>query len=85
MTMNVLGYATHSPTDALVPYRFERREPRADDVVVEILYCGVCHTDLHRTYALTGGWNCGLMCSKLGVNVWMNAAMISLNNSRFKR
>ena len=47
MTMNVLGYATHSPKDALAPYRFERREPRADDVVVEILYCGVCHSDLH--------------------------------------
>ncbi|HOW77193.1 MAG TPA: NAD(P)-dependent alcohol dehydrogenase [Candidatus Competibacteraceae bacterium] len=49
MTINVLGYATHSPIDDLAPYRFERREPRADDVVVEILYCGVCHTDLHMT------------------------------------
>ena len=47
MTMNVLGYATHSPTDALAPYRFERREPRPNDVVIEILYCGVCHSDLH--------------------------------------
>jgi alcohol dehydrogenase (NADP+) len=48
MTMKVLGYATHSPTDALAPYRFERREPRPDDVVIEILYCGVCHSDLHQ-------------------------------------
>lgn len=47
MTMNVLGYAAHSPTDDLAPYRFDRREPRADDVVIEILYCGVCHSDLH--------------------------------------
>jgi len=31
MIMNILGYATHSPSDNLVPYRFERREPRADD------------------------------------------------------
>jgi alcohol dehydrogenase (NADP+) len=46
--MNVLGYATHSPTDDLAPYRFDRREPRADDVVIEILYCGVCHSDLHQ-------------------------------------
>lgn len=45
--MNVLGYATHSPTDALAPFHFERREPRANDVVIEILYCGVCHSDLH--------------------------------------
>lgn len=47
MNMNVLGYAAHSPTDDLAPYRFDRREPRADDVVIEILYCGVCHSDLH--------------------------------------
>ncbi len=47
MTINVLGYAAQSATEALVPFRFERRDPRADDVVVEILYCGVCHTDLH--------------------------------------
>jgi alcohol dehydrogenase (NADP+) len=48
MTMNVLGYATPSAKDALAPYRFERREPRANDVVIEILYCGVCHSDLHQ-------------------------------------
>jgi alcohol dehydrogenase (NADP+) len=48
MTMNVLGYATHSPTDSLAPHRFVRREPRSDDVVIEILYCGVCHSDLHQ-------------------------------------
>jgi alcohol dehydrogenase (NADP+) len=48
MEMNVLGYATHSAKDALAPYRFERREPRANDVVIEILYCGVCHSDLHQ-------------------------------------
>jgi len=47
MTMKVLGYATHSPTDALAPFHFERREPRPRDVVIEILYCGVCHSDLH--------------------------------------
>nr|WP_198157662.1 NAD(P)-dependent alcohol dehydrogenase [Methylobacterium nodulans] len=46
--MNVLGYAAQSAKAALVPYRFYRREPRADDVVIEILYCGVCHSDLHH-------------------------------------
>ncbi len=46
--MNVLGYATHSSTDDLAPYHFERRAPRADDVAIEILYCGVCHSDLHQ-------------------------------------
>ncbi|HEX2581810.1 MAG TPA: NAD(P)-dependent alcohol dehydrogenase [Dongiaceae bacterium] len=47
MTMNVAGYAAQSATAPLAPYRFERRDPRPDDVVIEILYCGVCHSDLH--------------------------------------
>ena len=45
--MKVNGYAAHAATAPLAPYEFERREPRADDVVIDILYCGVCHTDLH--------------------------------------
>lgn len=48
MTMNVLGYAAQSAKDALAPHRFVRRDPRPDDVVIQILYCGVCHTDLHQ-------------------------------------
>lgn len=48
MTMNVLGHAAPSVGAPLVPYRFERREPRADDVAIEFLYCGVCHSDLHH-------------------------------------
>lgn len=37
MTLDVLGYAVQSATDALAPFRFERREPRDHDVVIEIL------------------------------------------------
>jgi uncharacterized zinc-type alcohol dehydrogenase-like protein len=47
MPISVVGYAAHSAQSELVPYRFERRDPRPDDVVMEILYCGVCHSDLH--------------------------------------
>ena len=45
--MNAFGYAAHSPDSRLAPFRFERRELRGDDVLVDILYCGVCHSDLH--------------------------------------
>lgn len=55
MSMNVLGYATQSARGALAPYRFERRNSRPDDVVVEILYCGVCHSDLHQARNDWGG------------------------------
>lgn len=45
--MNVLGYAAHSATALLEPFSFTRRALREDDVIIDILYCGVCHTDLH--------------------------------------
>ncbi|HYQ40165.1 MAG TPA: NAD(P)-dependent alcohol dehydrogenase [Pseudomonas sp.] len=54
MTLKVLGYAAQSATDALAPFRFERRDPRASDVVIEVLYCGVCHSDLHQA---RNDWN----------------------------
>jgi uncharacterized zinc-type alcohol dehydrogenase-like protein len=43
----VNGYAAQQATTPLTPFEFERREPRARDVQIEILYCGVCHSDLH--------------------------------------
>ncbi|MGA9823965.1 MAG: NAD(P)-dependent alcohol dehydrogenase [Methylocystis sp.] len=46
--MKAHGYATHSATSPLVPFQFERRDSRPDDVTIEILYCGVCHSDLHQ-------------------------------------
>lgn len=48
MTDTVRAYAAHSPTGRLGLFNFDRRSPRADDVVIEILYCGVCHSDVHN-------------------------------------
>lgn len=53
--MEVHGYAAYNFTDPLAPFLFERREPRSDDVVIDILYCGVCHTDLHSVRNHSGG------------------------------
>ncbi|HEY2255882.1 MAG TPA: NAD(P)-dependent alcohol dehydrogenase [Variovorax sp.] len=41
------AYAARSATTALAPFTFERRTPSARDVAIRILYCGVCHSDLH--------------------------------------
>ena len=41
------GFATTSPTTPLSPFTFNRRDVGAQDVQIEILYCGVCHSDLH--------------------------------------
>lgn len=46
--MKVSGYAALSPTAPLALFQVERRTPRPDDVTLEILYCGVCHSDLHQ-------------------------------------
>lgn len=41
------AYAAMEVAGRLVPWDFTRRSPRPHDVLVEILYCGVCHTDIH--------------------------------------
>src|SRR4028119_840051 len=41
------GYAAQSPNSALAPWNFQRREIGSHDVLIEIRYCGVCHTDIH--------------------------------------
>jgi uncharacterized zinc-type alcohol dehydrogenase-like protein len=43
-----LGYAAKNATSELAPIDFERREPGAHDVAIDILYCGVCHSDIHQ-------------------------------------
>ncbi|CAA0373108.1 hypothetical protein SK92_02791 [Klebsiella oxytoca] len=51
--MKTVGYAAHAADAKLVPYHFERRDLRENDVAIEILYCGVCHSDLHT---VNGDW-----------------------------
>lgn len=45
--MKTVGYAAKSAESPLAPFAFERRALRPNDVAMEILYCGVCHSDLH--------------------------------------
>jgi uncharacterized zinc-type alcohol dehydrogenase-like protein len=42
------GYAAPQANHLLEPFKFERREVGPHDVLIEILYCGVCHSDLHK-------------------------------------
>lgn len=44
----VKGYAAQDATSAVAPWSFERRDPGPFDVEFDILYCGVCHSDLHQ-------------------------------------
>ncbi len=49
------GYAARSATAPLCPFHFDRREPGPRDVQIEILYCGVCHSDVHAARDEWGG------------------------------
>lgn len=42
------GYAATDASKPLAPFTFERREPGDDDVLIDIKYCGVCHSDIHQ-------------------------------------
>ena len=35
-------------TKPIGPFKFEQRQSRPDDVIIDIEYCGVCHSDLHQ-------------------------------------
>lgn len=45
--MKTQGYAALSATTPLVPFTFSRRPPGPCDIHIEILYCGICHSDIH--------------------------------------
>lgn len=49
------GYAARGATLPLEPFSFDRREPRPHDVLIEIMYCGVCHSDIHTARNEWGG------------------------------
>jgi uncharacterized zinc-type alcohol dehydrogenase-like protein len=46
--IQVNGYAAKQAKTPLTPYSFERREPRAHDIVIDIKYSGICHSDIHQ-------------------------------------
>ncbi len=48
MTTKAKSYAAQNAASALAPLAINRREPSPTDVELEILYCGVCHSDLHQ-------------------------------------
>ncbi|AYK02981.1 NAD(P)-dependent alcohol dehydrogenase [Legionella sainthelensi] len=51
----VKGYAAHSAKAPLTPYSFDRREVGEHDVLIDIHYCGICHSDIHLVRGEWGG------------------------------
>src|SRR6201993_142857 len=46
-TFAAKAFAAQNTSGSMAPYTLQRREPRPQDVQIEILFCGVCHSDLH--------------------------------------
>ncbi len=53
--MKVKAYAAAGVGAQLAPFVIERREPRSEDVLIDIEYCGVCHSDIHQVRDEWGG------------------------------
>lgn len=76
-TIQAFGYAAESAQSSLSPFSFQRREPLPRDIQIEILYCGVCHSDLHTArnewqntvYPFVPGHEIVGRVSKVGVEV----------------
>ena len=75
--ISVIGYAVNQAKAPLAPYSFQRREPKEYDVLIDIKYCGICHTDIHQvnnewggsTYPMVPGHEIVGTVSKMGSKV----------------
>jgi uncharacterized zinc-type alcohol dehydrogenase-like protein len=48
LLLSARAYGTSGPSTPLGPMTIRRREPRPQDIQIDILYCGICHSDLHQ-------------------------------------
>jgi alcohol dehydrogenase (NADP+) len=47
-TFTAKAFAARSASSGMAPFTFQRRSPRPQDVQIEVLFCGICHSDLHQ-------------------------------------
>jgi len=79
--MKTIGYAADNVGASLKPYHFERRALRANDVAMEILYCGVCHSDLHQ---VRNDWGTSLYPLVPGHEIIGRVTEVGSDVTRFK-
>ncbi|QOW19248.1 NAD(P)-dependent alcohol dehydrogenase [Lysobacter ciconiae] len=76
------AYAAPDGQSPLAPFTIERRAPRAGEVLIDILYCGVCHSDLHQVRAQWG--SNGIFPMVPGHEIVGRVAQVGLGVERFK-
>jgi len=75
------GYAVHDQTAPLVPFSFERRAVGPDDVRIQILYSGICHSDLHQA---RDDWGGSIFPMVPGHEIIGRVTEVGANVTRFK-
>lgn len=79
--ISVKGYAAHSAKTPLVPYSFERRDVKEHDVLIDIEYCGICHSDIHQA---RDGWGGSMFPMVPGHEIVGTVSQIGNGVSNFK-
>ena len=79
--LEIAGYAAQSATTPVAPFSFTRRDPRPNDVVIDVLYCGVCHTDIHQT---RNGWGNAVYPMVPGHEIVGRVAQVGGDVTQFK-
>ncbi|KAI3757249.1 hypothetical protein L6452_04783 [Arctium lappa] len=75
--LTVSGWAAHDASGVITPYTFKRRVNGDNDVSIKILYCGICHTDIHHAknewgntmYPVVPGHEITGVITEVGINV----------------
>ena len=75
------GYAAKDAQTIPEPWNFERKEVGEDDILIDIAFCGVCHTDIHLT---RNEWGPGIFPMVPGHEIVGHVAKIGKNVSKFK-
>ncbi|XP_010523573.1 PREDICTED: 8-hydroxygeraniol dehydrogenase-like [Tarenaya hassleriana] len=79
--VKAFGWAATKPSSHISPFHFSRRETGEEDVRIKILYCGVCHSDLH---SITNDWNLFVFPILPGHEVSGEVTQVGNRVTRFK-
>ncbi|HLN33984.1 MAG TPA: NAD(P)-dependent alcohol dehydrogenase [Nitrososphaeraceae archaeon] len=79
--IHVMGYAAKEAKASLTPFSFERRDLRDHDVMIDIQYCGICHTDIHQ---VNNEWGRSIYPMVPGHEIVGNVSHVGSQVTRFK-
>ncbi len=79
--LQVIGYAAKEAKASLTPFSFERRDLLDHDVVIDIQYCGICHTDIHQ---VKNEWGRSTYPMVPGHEIVGNVSQVGSQVTRFK-